>query len=229
MNFNLPPVKLEKNKPLDDVKEDSTSKHTTNIETKISDVTSESDTDALTSKKISENAHKPPPTTDLQTHLNQISKNKNKKKAPSAAKTEYIKYEPSPNVIHTSISSKMIKIVERPVDPLAPSTVRRKRVAITAADREAAVPIERATPASATPAERRKWKIPACNSKWKSKGTQSLEQRSQHPQAKRQKAVSDKFADFAESLATAESTLREELKQKSEAKRKLPEINKNQL
>ena len=129
---------------------------------------------------------------------------------PEEAK--YIKYKPETENGQTRV----LKIVDLPVDPLEPPKFRHKRIPRPPASPPA--PVLHSPPRKATHAEQQAWKIPPCISNWKNPNgyTIPLDKRLASDGRGLQEAVAnERFAGYAEALYLAEKHAKEEVEQRS--------------
>ena len=116
-----------------------------------------------------------------------------------------------------TVESKIIQMVEAPVDPLEPPKFRSKKMPSNIGSPP--VPVMHSPPKKLTAEEAANWKIPPCISNWKNpKGfTIALDKRLaadgrglQHIQ------INDRFAHLAEAMYIAEQTAREDIEKRAQ-------------
>lgn len=133
--------------------------------------------------------------------------------------TEFIKYKSSPDTIgyDPRFEERIIKVVERPKDPLELPMFRNRIIGGT--KREEMVPILRPPSKKLTQEEIKEWNIPPSISNWKNPMGYTV------PLDKRVQAdtrdlidisINDRFASLSESLQMAEKNAREQIKLRNE-------------
>lgn len=138
--------------------------------------------------------------------------------APKRAETkepEFIRYTPKPDApgYNENCKERVIKLVERPVDPLMPPKFKHKKV--PRGPPSPPPPVHHSPAKKLTAKDQKDWKIPPCISNWKNvKGyTIPLDKRLAADGRNLQDvAVNDKFAALSEDLYLAERKAREEIK-----------------
>jgi len=128
---------------------------------------------------------------------------------------EFVRYTPNPSApgYTENCSERVIKVVERPVDPFMPPRFKHKKVPRGPPSPPA--PIHHSPAKKLTAQDQKDWKIPPCISNWKNvKGyTIPLDKRLAADGRNLQDvAVNDKFAALSEDLYLAERKSREEIK-----------------
>eukprot|EP00928_Gymnodinium_smaydae_P032674 TRINITY_DN23600_c0_g1_i1.p1 TRINITY_DN23600_c0_g1~~TRINITY_DN23600_c0_g1_i1.p1 ORF type:complete len:560 (+),score=155.31 TRINITY_DN23600_c0_g1_i1:185-1864(+) len=132
---------------------------------------------------------------------------------------EFVRYTPNPNApgYTPNCAERVIKIVERPVDPFMPPRFKHKKVPRGPPSPPA--PVHHSPAKKLTAKDQKDWKIPPCISNWKNvKGyTIPLDKRLAADGRNLQDvAVNDKFAALTEDLYLAERKAREEIKIRNE-------------
>ncbi|KAJ1606378.1 SNW family nuclear protein [Cryptosporidium canis] len=141
------------------------------------------------------------------------------KESAKEASTEFIRYKSSPDTIgyDPRFSERIIKVVERPKDPLELPMFRNR--ILGGGKREEMVPILRPPSKKLTHDEVKEWNIPPCVSNWKNPMGYTV------PLDKRVQAdtrdlinisVNDRFVSLSESLQMAEKNAREQVKLRNE-------------
>ncbi|KIW06435.1 uncharacterized protein PV09_02882 [Verruconis gallopava] len=121
-------------------------------------------------------------------------------------------------------NDRIIKIVNRQQDPLAPPTHKIKK--IPRGPPSPPAPVMHSPPRKVTREEAEQWRIPPSISNWKNhKGyTIALDKRlAANGRGLEDNTINNKFADFAEALYTADRLAREEVKQRAQMQQKLAE------
>jgi len=140
------------------------------------------------------------------------------KKGPS-----FIKY--TPNMSDGSgrpSNTRVIRMVEAPVDPMEPPKFKHKRV--PRGPPSPPVPVMHSPPRKITAKDQQDWKIPPCISNWKNlKGyTIPLDKRlAADGRGLQEVSISDNFAKLSESLYIAERNAREEVEKRAHIQKKL--------
>lgn len=139
--------------------------------------------------------------------------------ASTRAKDSYIRYVPDTAVpgYNPACSERIIRIVEKQVDPLEPPKFRNRRAPNSR--NSPPPPILAAPPKKLTQEDRVAWRIPPCVSNWKNqKGyTIPLDMRLQADgRGLQDVSVNSKFAGFSEALYVAERLAREEIRLKND-------------
>lgn len=141
-------------------------------------------------------------------------------KAQADRTAEYYRYNTDPDVAGAvpGMTQRLIRIMEKPADPLEPPKFKNERAPREAPTEEPA-PIMHSPQRKLTMEDQEAWKIPPCVSNWKNqKGyTIPLDKRIAADGRNLQEVqVNDKFAALSESLFTAERAAREEIKYRNE-------------
>eukprot|EP00930_Biecheleria_cincta_P058787 TRINITY_DN44589_c0_g1_i1.p1 TRINITY_DN44589_c0_g1~~TRINITY_DN44589_c0_g1_i1.p1 ORF type:complete len:548 (-),score=125.41 TRINITY_DN44589_c0_g1_i1:120-1763(-) len=128
---------------------------------------------------------------------------------------EFIRYTPNPNApgYTPNCRERVIKLVERQVDPFMPPRFKHKKV--PKGPPSPPPPVHHSPPKKLTAQDQKDWKIPPCVSNWKNaKGyTIPLDKRlNADGRSLQDVAVNDKFAAISEDLYLAERKAREEIK-----------------
>ncbi|CAJ1436500.1 unnamed protein product [Effrenium voratum] len=128
---------------------------------------------------------------------------------------EFIRYTPNPNApgYTPNCRERVIKLVERQIDPFQPPKFKHKKV--PRGPPSPPPPVHHSPPKKLTAKDQKDWKIPPCISNWKNaKGyTIPLDKRlSADGRSLQDVAVNDKFAAISEDLYLAERKAREEIK-----------------
>merc|ERR1719310_1782816 len=135
---------------------------------------------------------------------------KEKEKEP-----EFVRYTPNPNApgYTPNCKERVIRITEKPQDPLQPPKFKHKKV--PRGPPSPPPPVHHSPARKLTAKDQKDWKVPPCVSNWKNaKGyTIPLDKRLQADGRNLQDvAVNDKFAALSEDLYLAERKAREEIK-----------------
>eukprot|EP00929_Paragymnodinium_shiwhaense_P107169 TRINITY_DN73237_c0_g1_i1.p1 TRINITY_DN73237_c0_g1~~TRINITY_DN73237_c0_g1_i1.p1 ORF type:complete len:544 (+),score=179.63 TRINITY_DN73237_c0_g1_i1:131-1762(+) len=138
--------------------------------------------------------------------------------APKAAENkapEFVRYTPNPNApgYTPNCAERVIKVVDRPVDPFMPPRFKHKKV--PRGPPSPPVPVHHSPARKLTAQDQKDWKIPPSISNWKNvKGfTIPLDKRLAADGRNLQDVVvNDKFAALSEDLYLAERKAREEIK-----------------
>lgn len=137
----------------------------------------------------------------------------------------YVRYTPANQMGDvTRKNDRIMKIVERQVDPLEPPKFKHKK--IPRGPPSPPPPVMHSPPRNLTAADQEAWKIPPPVSNWKNpKGyTVPLDKRlAADGRGLQDVTINDKFAQFAEALFTADRHAREEVKQRAAMQQKLAE------
>jgi SNW domain-containing protein 1 len=134
----------------------------------------------------------------------------------------FIKYTPSQGVGASGASTRVIRMVEAPVDPMEPPKFKHKRV--PRGPPSPPVPVMHSPPRKITQKDQQDWKIPPCISNWKNlKGyTIPLDKRlAADGRGLQEVSISDNFAKLSESLYIAERNAREEVEKRAHIQKKL--------
>jgi len=138
--------------------------------------------------------------------------------------SKYFRYAPDEEApgYSEATSQRIIKVMEAPVDPMAPPSVKHKKV--PGGPPSPPVPVMHKQAKKITVAEQLAWKIPPCVSNWKNnKGyTVPLDKRlAADGRSLRQPTINNKFANLSEALYIAEQKASEEVRQRAEIQRQL--------
>ncbi|KAI8822453.1 SKIP/SNW domain-containing protein [Fimicolochytrium jonesii] len=136
----------------------------------------------------------------------------------------YVKYTPASQngAQNSGAQSRVIKMVEAPVDPMAPPKFKHKKVPVV--KDEAPVPVMHSPPRKVTAEEQKNWVIPPCISNWKNaKGyTIPLDKRlAADGRGLQEITINDNFAKLSEALFIADRHARDEVKIRGEMQNKL--------
>jgi len=137
----------------------------------------------------------------------------------------FIKYTPSQSdgsAAGGGASTRVIRMVEAPVDPMEPPKFKHKRV--PRGPPSPPVPVMHSPPRKITAKDQMDWKIPPCISNWKNlKGyTIPLDKRlAADGRGLQEVSISDNFAKLSESLYIAERNAREEVEKRAHIQKKL--------
>jgi SNW domain-containing protein 1 len=146
------------------------------------------------------------------------------------AEPTYVRYTPANQMGDTSRKNdRIMKIVERQQDPMEPPRFKHKK--IPRGPPSPPPPVMHSPPRKLTAEDQEAWKIPPPVSNWKNpKGyTVPLDKRlAADGRGLQDVTINDKFAQFAESLFTADRHAREEVKQRAQMQQKLAEKEKLQ-
>ena len=142
----------------------------------------------------------------------------------------YVRYTPANQMgDNTRKNDRIMKIVERQQDPMEPPKFKHKK--IPRGPPSPPPPVMHSPPRKLTAEDQEAWKIPPPISNWKNpKGyTVPLDKRlAADGRGLQDVTINDKFAQFAESLFTADRHAREEVKQRALMQQKLAEKEKAQ-
>lgn len=151
-------------------------------------------------------------------------------KGGTRAEPTYVRYTPANQMGDTSRKNdRIMKIVERQRDPMEPPKFKHKK--IPRGPPSPPPPVMHSPPRKLTADDQEAWKIPPPVSNWKNpKGyTVPLDKRlAADGRGLQDVTINDKFAQFAESLFTADRHAREEVKQRAQMQQKLAEKEKLQ-
>lgn len=151
-------------------------------------------------------------------------------KGLNRAEPTYVRYTPANQMGDTSRKNdRIMKIVERQQDPMEPPKFKHKK--IPRGPPSPPPPVMHSPPRKLTAEDQEAWKIPPPVSNWKNpKGyTVPLDKRlAADGRGLQDVTINDKFAQFAESLFTADRHAREEVKQRAQMQQKLAEKEKLQ-
>ena len=142
----------------------------------------------------------------------------------------YVRYTPANQMGDTTRKNdRIMKIVERQVDPMEPPKFKHKK--IPRGPPSPPPPVMHSPPRKLTAEDQEAWKIPPPVSNWKNpKGyTVPLDKRlAADGRGLQDVTINDKFAQFAEALFTADRHAREEVKQRALMQQRLAEKEKAQ-
>ncbi|KAK2195585.1 bifunctional SKI-interacting protein SKIP [Babesia duncani] len=137
--------------------------------------------------------------------------------APKEA--EIFRYTPN-QTNQGQIKQRLIRMVEKQIDPLEPSKHRHKKV--PAGPPSPPAPLQHSPPRKLTAEDQKAWKIPPCVSNWKNQNgyTIPIDKRVQADGRRLQHVyISGKHAELSESLDIAVRTAREEVALRNQAQR----------
>ncbi|KAH8654044.1 SKIP/SNW domain-containing protein [Tricladium varicosporioides] len=142
----------------------------------------------------------------------------------------FVRYTPANQMgDNTRKNDRIMKIVERQVDPMEPPKFKHKK--IPRGPPSPPPPVMHSPPRKLTAEDQEAWKIPPPVSNWKNpKGyTVPLDKRlAADGRGLQDVTINDKFAQFAEALFTADRHAREEVKQRALMQQRLAEKEKQQ-
>ena len=142
----------------------------------------------------------------------------------------YVRYTPANQLgDNTRKNDRIMKIVERQVDPMEPPKFKHKK--IPRGPPSPPPPVMHSPPRKLTAEDQEAWKIPPPVSNWKNpKGyTVPLDKRlAADGRGLQDVTINDKFAQFAEALFTADRHAREDVKQRALMQQRLAEKEKAQ-
>jgi SNW domain-containing protein 1 len=151
-------------------------------------------------------------------------------KGTNRAEPTYVRYTPANQMGDTTRKNdRIMKIVERQQDPMEPPRFKHKK--IPRGPPSPPPPVMHSPPRKLAAEDQEAWKIPPPVSNWKNpKGyTVPLDKRlAADGRGLQDVTINDKFAQFAESLFTADRHAREEVKQRAQMQQKLAEKEKLQ-
>ncbi|KAK3210644.1 hypothetical protein Dsin_015350 [Dipteronia sinensis] len=138
--------------------------------------------------------------------------------------SKYVKYKPSQQsaAFNSGAKERIIRMVEKPVDPLEPPKFKHKRV--PKASGSPPVPIMHSPPRPVTVKDQQDWKIPPCISNWKNpKGyTIPLDKRlAADGRGLQEVQINDNFAKLSEALYVAEQKAREAVAMRSKVQKEM--------
>eukprot|EP01091_Cochliopodium_minus_P013055 TRINITY_DN4101_c0_g1_i1.p1 TRINITY_DN4101_c0_g1~~TRINITY_DN4101_c0_g1_i1.p1 ORF type:complete len:585 (+),score=217.10 TRINITY_DN4101_c0_g1_i1:24-1778(+) len=142
--------------------------------------------------------------------------------------SEYIRYTPNQRGT-IKPQTKIIRMVEKSIDPLEPPKFKHKRV--PNGPGSPPVPIMHSPPRKLTKEERDEWNIPPSISNWKNPGgfTIPLDKRlASDGRGLQDNQINENFAKFAESLYVAERNARDEVRRRSELRKEMQNQKKKQ-
>ncbi|KAJ1562068.1 Puff-specific protein Bx42 [Nowakowskiella sp. JEL0078] len=136
---------------------------------------------------------------------------------------QFIKYTPQSSLgSSTGTSSRIIRMVEAPIDPFEPPRFKFKKVPPSAP--EAPAPVLHSPSRKVTAEEQKNWVIPPCISNWKNaKGfTIPLDKRlAADGRGVQEIQINDKFASLSEAMYIAEGYAREQVRLRNEMQSKV--------
>eukprot|EP01055_Gregarina_sp_Pseudo9_P005717 Gregarina_sp_Pseudo_9__5716@NODE_826_length_2159_cov_534_839623_g775_i0_p1_GENE_NODE_826_length_2159_cov_534_839623_g775_i0NODE_826_length_2159_cov_534_839623_g775_i0_p1_ORF_typecomplete_len317_score90_50SKIP_SNW/PF02731_15/1_7e03SKIP_SNW/PF02731_15/5_5e56NAMassociated/PF14303_6/3_5e03NAMassociated/PF14303_6/0_00049_NODE_826_length_2159_cov_534_839623_g775_i01951 len=152
-------------------------------------------------------------------------------RASAQKEDQYVRYIPDPAApgYNPRINERIIRVVEKQVDPLEPPKFRVRRA--PASRNSPPPPIQRKAAKKITPEEMAAWKLPPCVSNWKNQSgyTIPLEMRLQADgRGLREVAINSRFAQFSEALYIAERLAREEIRIKNDMLKQKKEMEEQQ-
>lgn len=143
----------------------------------------------------------------------------------------YIRYTPAANQANDNLNSgakqRIIRMVDAPVDPMAPPSFQHKK--IPRGPPSPPAPVMHSPPRKLTAKEQAEWVIPPCISNWKNtKGyTIPLDKRlAADGRGLQEITINDNFAKFSEALYAADRHAREEVRQRNLMQQKLAQKQK---
>ncbi|KAF8092652.1 hypothetical protein N665_0407s0029 [Sinapis alba] len=152
-----------------------------------------------------------------------IEKIVNNVRLRGAQDSKYIKYEQSCSEFNSGAKERIIRMVEKHVDPLDPPKFKHKRVP-KASSGSPPVPVMHSPPRFVTVEDKQEWRIPPCISNWKNQKGYVI------PLDKRLAAdgrglqdveINDNFAKLAECMYVAEEKAREGVLMRSKVKKEM--------
>lgn len=149
--------------------------------------------------------------------------------ASSNGKSEYIRYTPNPTGVNANGQSRVIKMVEAPVDPLLPPQFKHKR--IPRGPPSPPAPVMHSPPRKVTQEDQQAWVIPPCISNWKNaKGyTISLDKRlAADGRGLQETTINDNFAKLSEALFIADRHARDEVRLRADMQARLAAKEKDE-
>eukprot|EP01054_Gregarina_sp_Poly1_P001465 Gregarina_sp_Poly_1__1464@NODE_1367_length_4281_cov_300_263170_g915_i0_p2_GENE_NODE_1367_length_4281_cov_300_263170_g915_i0NODE_1367_length_4281_cov_300_263170_g915_i0_p2_ORF_typecomplete_len304_score72_63SKIP_SNW/PF02731_15/1_1e03SKIP_SNW/PF02731_15/1e55NAMassociated/PF14303_6/0_0053Homeobox_KN/PF05920_11/4_4e03Homeobox_KN/PF05920_11/0_51SMC_N/PF02463_19/6_NODE_1367_length_4281_cov_300_263170_g915_i033484259 len=165
--------------------------------------------------------------TEIQQSTNQLAR----AVASTQQVDQYVRYVPDAAApgYNPEINERIIRIVEKKVDPLEPPKFRVRRA--PASRNSPPPPLQRKPAKKLTPEELAAWKLPPCVSNWKNQSgyTIPLEMRLQADgRGLREVAINPRFAQFSEALYIAERLAREEIRVKNDMLKQKKELEEQQ-
>lgn len=138
--------------------------------------------------------------------------------------SKYIRYTPAEDAsgYNEATKQRIVRVVEAPIDPLAPAKFKHKKV--PGGPPDAPVPIMHSPPRKLTLADQQAWTIPPCVSNWKNaRGyVVPLDKRlAADGRSLLEPTINDGFAKFSESLLIAERKARVEVETRAAIEKKL--------
>jgi SNW domain-containing protein 1 len=162
---------------------------------------------------------------------NSVAATKPKQIKVAKRETTYVRYTPTQNQMgdYTKKQDRIVKIVNKQQDPLEPAKWKNKK--IPGGPPSPPPPVMHSPPRKLTAEDQENWRIPPAISNWKNpKGfTVPLDKRlATDGRGLQDVVVNDKFAQFADAMATADRHAREEVAQRALMQQKLAEKEKQQ-
>ncbi|KAI5290499.1 mRNA splicing protein [Ascosphaera aggregata] len=152
------------------------------------------------------------------------------KGAGKRAEPTYVRYTPANQMgDNTRKNDRIMKIVERQVDPMEPPKFKHKK--IPRGPPSPPPPVMHSPPRKLTAEDQEAWRIPPAISNWKNPHgyTIPLDKRlAADGRGLQDVTINDKFAQFSEALYMADRHAREEVQQRAAMQRKLAEKEKLQ-
>ncbi|ORX50495.1 hypothetical protein DM01DRAFT_1337673 [Hesseltinella vesiculosa] len=139
----------------------------------------------------------------------------------------YIRYTPAQGGSNGA-TQRIIRMVDAPVDPMAPPSFQHKK--IPRGPPSPPAPVMHSPPRKLTAEQQAEWIIPPCISNWKNtKGyTIPLDKRlAADGRGLQELTINDKFAKFSEALGAADRHAREEVRQRNLMQQKLAQKEKD--
>jgi SNW domain-containing protein 1 len=156
-----------------------------------------------------------------------ISSGKTKhNKSLGIKESSFIRYQPN-EALSSSTETRIVKMVEAPIDPLEPSRFKHRKV--PRGPPSPPPPVLQSPPRKVTAEQQKEWVIPPCISNWKNaKGyTIPLDKRLANDGRGLQDInINDNFAKLSEALFIADRHAREEVKLRGEMQIKLSQKEK---
>ena len=131
----------------------------------------------------------------------------------------FVRYQPASRGSVPS-QARVVRIVEKPVDPLEPPKFKHKRV--PNGPPSPPVPVMHSPPRKLNKQEQQEWNIPPCISNWKNPGgyTIPLDKRlAADGRGLQDNTINDNFAKFSEAMYLAERNAREEVRRRAELRK----------
>lgn len=141
----------------------------------------------------------------------------------------FVKYTPANQTSDSLTTSRIIKLVEAPVDPFEPPKFKHKKV--PRGPPSPPPPVMHSPPRKVSVEEQKNWVIPPCISNWKNaKGyTIPLDKRMANDgRGLQEVAINDNFAKLSEALFIADRHAREEVKIRADLQTRLAEKEKRE-
>lgn len=159
--------------------------------------------------------------------LDLVLQSKNKSVKKQQPKAEYVRYTSSNILNDEPTSSRIIKIVDKQEDPMAPAKFKQKKQ--MERPPSPPVPVLHAPLRKATAEEQKAWYIPPAISNWKNPNgfTIAIDKRlavdGKDPASNMGQEVSQNTIDLAEALHNADKEARDEIKLRNALKKKISE------